>query len=37
MVFTTKELFEVAIQSWPEWDLGLRPLNSEFRSDALTD
>ena len=21
MVFTTEELFEVAIESWPEWDL----------------
>ena len=22
MVFTTEELFEVAIESWPEWDMG---------------
>ena len=28
MVFTAEGLFEVAIESWPEW---------EFRSDALTD
>ena len=28
MVFTTEELFEVAIESWPEWDLNPRPLNS---------
>ena len=28
MVFTTEGLFEVAIESWPEWDLNLRPLNS---------
>ena len=28
MVFTTKGLFEVAIESWPEWDLNPRPLNS---------
>ena len=28
MVFTTERLFEVAIASWPEWDLNPRPLNS---------
>ena len=28
MVFTTEGLFEVAIGSWPEWDLKSRPLNS---------
>ena len=31
MVFTTEalfEVFEVAIESWPEWDLNPRPLNS---------
>ena len=28
MVFTTEELFEVAIESWPQWDLNPRPLNS---------
>ena len=28
MVFTTKGLLEVAIGSWPEWDLNPRPLNS---------
>ena len=28
MVFTTKGFFEVAIESWPEWDLNPRPLNS---------
>ena len=27
-IFTTDELFEVAIESWPEWDFNLRPLNS---------
>ena len=27
MVFTTEGLFEAAIESWPEWDLNLRPLN----------
>ena len=28
MVFTTEGLFEVAIESWPEWDLNSRPLSS---------
>ena len=28
MVFTTVGLFEVAIESWSEWDLNPRPLNS---------
>ena len=28
MVFTTDGLFEVTIESWPEWDLNPRPLNS---------
>ena len=28
MVLTTEGLFEVAIGSWPEWDLNPRPLNS---------
>ena len=28
MVFTTEEFFEVATESWPEWDLNPRPLNS---------
>ena len=28
MVFTTEEFFKVAIESWREWDLNLRPLNS---------
>ena len=27
MVFSTEGLFEVAIESWPEWDLNLGPLN----------
>ena len=35
MVFTTDGLFEVAIESWPGWDLN--PRTTEFRSDALTD
>ena len=26
MVFTTEGLLEVAIESWPEWDLNPRPL-----------
>ena len=28
MVFTTEELLEVAIESWPERDLNSQPLNS---------
>ena len=28
MVFTTEGFFEVAIESWPGWDLNPRPLNS---------
>ena len=28
MVFTTEGLFEVAIESRPEWNLKPRPLNS---------
>ena len=28
MVFTTKRFSEVAIESWPEWNLNPRPLNS---------
>ena len=28
MVLTTEGLLEVAIESWPAWDLNPRPLNS---------
>ena len=28
MVFSTEGLLEAAIESWPEWDLNPRPLNS---------
>ena len=28
MVFKPEGFFEVAIESWPEWDLNLEPLNS---------
>ena len=28
MVFTTEELFEAATESWSEWGLKPRPLNS---------
>ena len=27
MVSTTEGIFEVAIESWPEWDLNPRPLS----------
>ena len=28
MVFTTEGLFELAMESWPEWDLNPQSLNS---------
>ena len=28
MVFTSERFFEVAIESWPEWDLNPQPVNS---------
>ena len=28
MVFTTEVFFEVAAESWPEWDLNPQPMNS---------
>ena len=28
MVFTIEGVLEVAIESWPEWNLNPRPLNS---------
>ena len=28
MVFTTEGFFGVATESWPQWDLNPRPLNS---------
>ena len=28
MMLTTEGFFEVAIESWPEWDLNRRTLNS---------
>ena len=28
MVFITEGFFEVAIESWPKWDLNPQPLNS---------
>ena len=28
MVFTTEGSFQVATESWPEWDLNSRPPNS---------
>ena len=30
MVFTTEGFLEVAIESWPEWDLNPRPMNFVF-------
>ena len=35
MVFTTEGFLEVAIESWPEWDLNSRPLRmSSTRSQS---
>ena len=31
MVFTTEGFFEVAIESWPKWDLNARPQNSVYK------
>ena len=28
IIFTSEKIFEVAIESWPEWDLNPRSLNS---------
>ena len=28
VIFTAEGFLEVAIESWPEWDLNQRPLNS---------
>ena len=28
MVLSTEGFFEVAIESWPEWDLSPQPLNT---------
>ena len=36
MVFTTEGLFEVAIESWPQWDLNQRPPNPFRRSNRLS-
>ena len=36
MVFTTDEFSEVAVESWPEWDLNPRPLNSVQTSYRLS-
>ena len=36
MVFTTEGFLEVAIESWPKWDLNPLPLNS-VQTLYLTD
>ena len=36
MVFTTEGFLEVAIESWPEWVLNPRPLNSFQTSNRLS-
>ena len=35
MLFTTEGLFEIAIESWPEWDLNPQPLNSTRTQNQL--
>ena len=35
MVFITEEFFEVAIESWPEWDWNSRPVISFRRSNRM--
>ena len=37
MVFITEGFLEVAVERWPEWDVGFEPTTTEFRSDALID
>ena len=39
MVFTTEGLFEVAIESWPEWDLNHQAMSSTHsdKVDILGD
>ena len=36
MIFTTEGFLEVAIESWPEWDLNPRTLNSVQRLTELS-
>ena len=35
-IFTTEGLLEVAIESWPEWDLSPQPQSSPRRSNRLS-
>ena len=35
MIFTTERFFEVAIESWPDWDSNSRPLILFSRSNRL--
>ena len=32
MVFATEGFLEVAIESWPEWDLGFESTTTEFHN-----
>ena len=34
-VFISERFLEVALESWPEWDLNPQPTTTEFCSDAL--
>ena len=35
MIFTTEEFFEVAIESWPEWDLSPQPVIQVAKQQCL--
>ena len=37
MVFTTEGFLEVAIQSWPKWDLNPQPLNSIQKNTSVVN
>ena len=37
LVFTTEGFLEVAIESWPEWDLNPRPLNSVLLREKVVE
>ena len=36
MVFTTEGFFEVAIESWPEWDFNPRRLSDAWHTQCST-
>ena len=36
-LFTTEAFFDVAIETWPEWDLNFECTTNELHSVALTN